>query len=107
MRAFRPDRDIRADFTAQVPSSRYHYTSGSSSTKEKYAGPKGLSFVQRYAALKRRTTKNWFLRQPLRQARQSLHQVVVDYDDEDQHDEDEGGLVDPLFDAQADIATHQ
>src|SRR5580658_1384126 len=38
---------------------------------------------------------------------QSLRQVVVDDHDGEQHQEDERGLVDALFDAQADVAPHE
>ena len=43
-------------------------------------------------------------RQSLRQSRHGFHDVVVDHDHREQHQEDERSLVDPLLDPDADVA---
>ena len=47
------------------------------------------------------------LRHPSHKPGQSLHQIVVDDHDGEQHQENERRLVDAFFDAQADVAPHE
>jgi len=47
------------------------------------------------------------LRQPIHEPGKSLHQIVVNDHDGEQHKENECGLIDALFDAQADVAPHE